>query len=68
MTIQLNDLLGAADRETPSAVVVRRRIRIPSPVVAEIRKKTDGNEKKDDDWQEKRVQRLLNPINTADEK
>ena len=67
MTIQLNDLIGPADRGTPSAVVVRRRIPTPSSVVAEIRKEADKDEQQEDDWQEKRIQRLLDPINSADE-
>jgi hypothetical protein len=46
----------------------------PLPVLAAKKRKEkkdedvdDGNETKDNDWQEKRVQRLLDPINTADE-
>ena len=40
----------------------------PLPVLAAKKrdKKTDKDEQKEDDWQEKRIQRLLNPINTAD--
>jgi hypothetical protein len=34
-------------------------------VAVEIRKETDEDGQEDDDWQEKRVQRLLDPIYTA---
>ena len=29
-------------------------------------KKTDTDEQEEDDWQEKRIQRLLDPIDSAD--
>jgi VCBS repeat-containing protein len=40
----------------------------PLPILAAKKrdKKTDEDEKKEDDWQEKRIQRLLNPIDSAD--
>jgi hypothetical protein len=40
----------------------------PLPVLAAKKrdKKTDTDEQEEDDWQEKRIQRLLDPINSAD--
>jgi hypothetical protein len=40
----------------------------PLPVLAAKKrdKKTDEGEQKEDDWQEKRIQRLFEPINSAD--
>jgi hypothetical protein len=37
-------------------------------VAAEIRKETHEDGQKDDDWQKKRVERLLVPIYTASKK
>ncbi|MFV2070625.1 MAG: hypothetical protein ACC645_26960, partial [Pirellulales bacterium] len=40
----------------------------PLPILAAKKrdKKTEDDEQQEDDWQEKRIQRLLDPINTAD--
>jgi hypothetical protein len=71
MTIQLNDLIRAADPTDPmsdggSMSVWQRFARLPALAAKKREEKTDEDGQKDDYWQQEHVERRLDPIITAD--